>query len=230
MSLSVDDIKTAVTDKLSTEVIDDERLDRFIAAAVRFYSRYNPVIKAAVLDTAATQQDYDVEVDCVQVTDVQWWPYGESMTVMNVGQEYYNALMQPGRALSRADQIIRNEAVILRDDETRAHWMQVGKKIRLWPIPSVTHTEIPYEYTAVHVLDEYGEAYGTIPNEDLEIMRDLTLAEYLQARATEVVLEPNYSEGLQSVRKDFIPQNIASQVARLTSGLIAKYGSTPCQM
>ena len=230
MTLSVDDIKTAVTDKLTTEVIDDVRLDRLIAAAVRFYSRFNPVIKSAVLDAMAAQQDYDTEVDCVLVTDVTWWPNGEPVTTVNVGQEYLNTLLFQGRAPDRADYVVRNEKVILRDDMTKAHWQQIGKKIRLWPIPTADHTSIPYEYTAMHVLDEYGEAYGTVPNEDLEIMRDLTLAEYLEGRATEAALEPDYAEGMQSTKKSFIPQNIASQIARLTSELIAKYGSTPCQM
>jgi len=220
-------IKTAVTDYLTTETISDEKMARLIAAAVRFYSNYNPVYKRHTFTTTPDERLYDLPSDCVMVFNVDYWLSEITSTIND-------------------DSYIRGETSVLTDDSydlfseriirdikrqelitrVRGQWEIENKKLALYPVPS-SAMEVSIDYGALHSLSSGN--YATIPDEDLDIMRDLTLAEILSSRMIEVSIEPDYAEGLQRITKRFIPENAAEVIARLRSKCTMKY-SKPAVM
>ena len=220
--LTLVSIRQAVTDQLTTETIAVATLDRLIAAAVRFYSRYNPAWKYANITTVANQQLYDLPTDCMIVIGLNYWPGEMNAGLVNAGYEW------PTNDITgeEYDQIsLRVIAEIKRGEANRrsGFWRQDGIQLYLSPIPGTAGETIPLVYGALHALDGTGTTYTTIPIQDLEIVRDLTLAEYLEGRRVEFALEPDYAEGLGRIIKHYQPGSLQSVVKDLRSHCINKY-------
>lgn len=219
----IEDIIEAVEDAFTSEALDPGRLERFIAFAVKYYSRYNPYEEADTLSLVVGQQDYDVAADCVLVKDVDYWPAGEVFGVLRTGEE--ELVRGQRRYHFPSDQVIDNIERTALADRQGPRWEQIGsRKVRLYPAPTAADTA-DYQYYAVHTLDAGGDEYPTIPDEDIEIIRDLVLAEVVGSRGLEVTIEPDYAEGLQRVTKGRIPENVRVAVSRLRQGVRDKYGS-----
>ncbi len=219
----ISDITQAVEDMFTTEALDATRLKRLIAIAVKYYSRYNPFEKSATIALVANQQDYDVAADCILIRDVDYWPAGDLAGIMRAGQEYAELVREETRYRFPSDRVIKNIERTSRADRQGVRWEQLGsRKVRLHPAPSAVDT-IDYQYYSVHALTD--SDYTTIPAEDLELIRDLTLAEILSGRGLEYAIEPDYAEGLQRITKSRIPGNVRATVSVLRRGVKDKYGS-----
>lgn len=218
-------IREAVIDRFTTETIETERLNRFIASAVREYSRFNPRILGATMTTIADQATYDLPDACLWVIECYWWPIGELFAELRAGAEQAYVITKPSRLHMPSERIIddiNQEAHISR---LLGHWEQRNDTIVVFPEPTAAADEdLEIVYAAEHVINVGGTGYDTIPDEDLDIIADVTLASYLQARSTEVVLEADYAEGLQRVTKRFIPGNIRATINELRSAMLGKYG------
>jgi len=124
-----------------------------------------------------------------------------------------------------SDRVIENINQSAHIDAILGQWEQRNETLVIYPEPTATGDEdIDIVYAAYHVLNDGASGYDTIPDEDLDIMADVTLALYLRARAAEIALEPDYAEGLQRVTKRNIPGNLRDTVRELRKGLIGKYG------
>jgi len=178
--MKLSDIRQRYRDRFATQPFtgDDTALDRFIAAAVQFYSRYNPVVKSTTITTVSAQQDYDLPSDCVLVVDAMYWPIGELGQQLRVGSELAFLLREPGkiRVHQPSSAIIDDIEYIQYIERTQGKWEQINKQLRLWPEPVEGGTEVDVEYTAEHALSD--SIYATIPDEDLARLRRGPAARY----------------------------------------------------
>jgi hypothetical protein len=127
--------------------------------------------------------------------------------------------------------IERNEIVL----SLRGDWEQVGRMIRLTPVPVVAGVDIPYQYYAGHAVtpntDEPSvDEFATIPDEDLSILVDLMRAEYIEGSGVEMSIEADFSEGSQRETRHTIPENTRAVAENLRNGLRRKYGDGQCAM
>ena len=219
------DIQTAVTDRFTTETIDATKLKRLIAAAVRFYSRYNPYLQQHDFPTVAEQKLYDLPADCIHemVLDVDYWPTGGLSYELSAKQEYETIYQRPASYDLISERVIEDIKQSEHINRVRGDWQIENGQIALWPVPGATSVTVYITYGSTHALTG-GTTYATIPDEDLDIIRDLTIAEILEAKATEFAVEPDYAEGLQRITKRFLPENIDSVVKNLRGKCVQKYG------
>ena len=82
MTLLLTDIQEGVRDRYTSTTITDAKLDRFIASAVRYYSRWNPYIQSTSFSTVIDQQAYNLPAGCVGVLEVLWLPMGMSCSLV----------------------------------------------------------------------------------------------------------------------------------------------------
>ena len=219
-------IRTAVQDRYEIENILIPKLNRLIAAAVRYYSRYNPYVKVTDFDTVNEQRLYDLPSDCMQdyITKVDYWPSGGLSDTLSAAYEYE----RPRRTGSfrydlyseRVIDDIKQQEYIKR---VQGQWEIENNQIALYPVPGATIVEVYVTYGAGHALNEAETAYATIPAEDLDIIRDLTVAEIIEGRRTEASVEPDYAEGMGRQTKRFIPGNVDATVKYLRRKCTDKY-------
>ena len=220
-------IREAVRDVYTTETYTDAQLDRRIASAVRFYSRWNPEIVEYEFDTVADQQYYTLPTACMQdyIERVEYWPTGGISMELNAADEY--AFEDPSDYTydlysERIIDDIKQQQYISR---IVGHYSIDNNQIALWPVPSGGDVTVTVYYGSVHVTSGVDplETYATIPAEDLDIIRDLTLAQIIQGKGVEFSVEPNYAEGLQRTTKSNIPKNVNATVRALRSECQQKY-------
>lgn len=222
MTVSLVQIKQEVADRYEAE-LTDARHSRFIAAAVRYYSRYNPHVKTQSFSTVADQQAYDLPLDCVTVKGVLWLPAGD---VIISGAErlaiHQKQLLEAFNqwALRHIDEIVEDEYHRV----VQGHWEVRNDELVLWPVPSTALHTVSIVYGALHVLNEEGTAYETVPDADIDLVAQLTLAELLLAKYLGVALEPDWAEGLTRVSYRSVPQNAQDAVLMLRRSTQQKYG------
>lgn len=218
-------IREAVTDRFTTETIETERLNRLIAAAVREYSRFNPRIIELAISTVIDQETYDLPDACLWVIECYWWPIGQLFAELRAGAEQTYIMQKPSRVHMPSERIIDDINQEYHIERMMGQWEQRNDTLVIYPDPTAAGDEdLEIVYAAKHVLNDAETGYDTIPSEDLDIVADVTLAIYLQARNTEISLEADYAEGLQRITKRFIPGNLRATVRELRSGLLGKYG------
>ena len=223
------DIQTAVTDRLTTETIVTARLNRFIAAAVREYSRYNPIISSTMLSTVSDQAEYDLSaLNCMQVLECYWWPIGQLFAELRAGAEQAYIMRQPYRYHMPSERVINDINQEAHISRLVGHWeLRNQNTLVIYPTPTAASDEdLEIVYTSAHALNVGGTAYATIPDEDLDILADLTFALYLQARISEAALEPDYAEGLQRITTHFIGPNLQAAIRMLKQGVEGKYSGS----
>lgn len=222
--MEIADITRAVEDRYSTETISPDKMNRHIAAAVRWYSRFNPYIKRGEITTEADQRLYDLPSGCIVVIKVEYWPTGGVSVELSAKHEFETMFRRPAAYDLFSERIIED----IKEDEhikrVRGDWAIENKQIALYPVPSGSSTTVYVDYGATHALNAGATGYDTIPTEDLEIVRDLVVAEIIEGKMTEFSIEPDYSEGLQRETKRFLPGNIAQTISYLRGRCQAKYG------
>jgi len=221
-----DTISVGVQDRLTTESIPETRLRRFMADAIRFYSRYNPYVRQTEFQTVADQRAYAFATYLTgDVTAIFHclWPSEVWSAARNVGSELATLQAEPFSYDQVSLEVIRR---IKRDAfyaRTLGTWEVENQSIVLIPTPGTAGTDVLATYGVVHEENATATGVDTIPTQDLEIMTDLTLAEFYQSRMGEVAIEPDYMEGLQRVTKHYMPGNIAELIRRLRAPCLAKY-------
>lgn len=208
--------------RYTRETLPTSQWEELIARAVRHYSRYNPYETTTTTTTVADQAEYDMPADCLYIRDVQWL-WDTTLRVWDITTDYDG---EPIKATMPSLEIIDdiNEADYVR--RTTGRWRQYrgSQKIVLDPTPTTSGDTVTIFYGAYHVLNDDG--YDTIPDEDLDIVCDLTLYELYGDRGAELALEPNYSTGME--REDF--SHIQEGLARVREELLrraeGRYGGT----
>jgi len=220
-------IREAVRDVYTTETFTDDQLDRRIANAVSWYSRWNPEIVEYAFDTVADQQYYTLPAACMQnyIERVEYWPSGGISLELNAADEYafeYPSEYTYDLYSERIMDDIKQQQYIRR---IIGYYSIDNNQICLRPVPSDSDTEVTIYYGAVHVTSGVGvlETYATIPAEDLGVIRDLTLADIIQGKGVMFSVEPNYAEGLQRTTKSNIPKNVEATVRTLRAECQQKY-------
>ena len=218
--MNISAITTAITDRYGT--VTTAKLERYIAAAVQEYSRYNPRILRTEITTVADQQTYSLStlVGIIGIRDI-YWPSEVAATTLR-----RNTLPEedPYRYHLFSHTVV--------DDIQRQEW---NKRIRgsghyrpatcelyLPDAPAGGET-IVLDYYAAH--QKVSASYPTIPDEDESLIRDLVLAELYEADSFEMAMQPDYKEGQESETFHHITGNLGVVVDRLRSRLARKYGN-----
>lgn len=207
-----------------TEEYTESKLKRYIARAVRYYSRYAARILTATLETIANQQELDLPSGCVLVTDAIWYPGGtwgtweqtEMLTAQALQPEPYQSMVE-----RLAEDIERAES----HRRAQGDWEQRGTKLALFPTPASAGIEVEITYTAHHSVSDDGLEYATVPDEHLNAIVGLTIAEHLQAKAIQRADQTSYAEGVTRVTKGHMPENLSAQVSRLRREALAEIGA-----
>ncbi len=200
------DVENAVIRRFATAPHTDD-LDAATRAAIKFYSRYNPVYVEATLDVVEDTCVYDLPDRFICIAMFDWWPDGE-VTLSGTR----NALW---------DGIYRQSLAELRASEVSPLVRFTSGQIILAATPETSET-VNYAYYGTHELSD-GD-YSTIPSEDLTMVVDLTTAELLYAQGSQAALDPDFSEGLLSIKSRNVSQNVAMYVESLRAGVKVRYG------
>jgi len=223
-------IRQAVRDNYTLETVSTTVLDRRIAAAVREYSRYNPRPIDATFTTIADQAAYtlDVENPVLGVAAVLWFPSGEVYNELKASSEILYLLKQPGHYLLTSHRVIDdiNESAHIAALNGDWEWREGTKEIILNPTPVQSGDTVTVVYWTGHALNEEEDGYDTIPDEDVDIIRDLTVAELLTKAQIEAAATPDYREGAEGVTSHFMGTNLGQAIDRLRGRLIGKYGGS----
>lgn len=218
------DISTAFTDLITTETVVSARLNRFIAKAVDYYSRYNPLITSTTIDIVADTTLYNLPADCLTVISCHWWPMGELFAELRAGAELAFMLDRPARYHLISERIIDDIQQGAYLERVVGYWEQRNRTIYIAPEPNVADTDgLVLLYAAKHSLNDDSDGYDDIPDEDLGILTDLVVAEFLGSKSAEMVWEPDYSEGQSRVTKHFIPRYLREHITTLRNGVRDKY-------
>lgn len=226
MALTLASIQLAVEDRYTIETIPEAKLNRLIAAGVRYYSRWNPYVRITDFDTVADQRLYDLPDNCLQdyVIKVDYWPSGGLSEELNAGYEYISpTIVGPIPYDLYSEPIMADIKQQLYIKRVQGQWEIENGQIALYPVPGAGSVEVYVTYGSGHALNDEETSYTTIPSEDLEIVRDLTVAEIIEGRRTEASVEPDYAEGLGRQTKHFIPGNVDATVKYLRRKCTDKY-------
>ena len=227
--MDLTDIYTAVRDRLTTESFTASQLNKMIAAGVREYSRWNPLMVDYTFQTEAADNEYDLPDDCLFVLDCWWFPSGE---LLDEGEE--EDVLSLGTLTSLSPYNFPSHRVI--DDinkeaanrAARGQWeSEKGSRvIKLFPEPTEAGSDVDIRYASPHVLNEAEDGYDTVPDEDLEILADLVVARHLETRAAEMALEPDYQLAMQRETFRSVPRNAVMMAEQLREGVRQKYGGS----
>ena len=202
-------------------------LNRHIAAAVREYSRWNPRILETTLTTILNTTLYSLASvsNLIGVKDVRYLPEGYN-TESSLLSENVFLSAQPERYHIWSQRVIDDieQAESIGRLAGQWYYRRATNELKLADNPSAGDT-ITLFYYASHVINVGATGYDTIPDDDLDIIIDLTLARIYRGLALTAAGQPDYREGQESESFKNVATNIESEIARLTEGVKAKYGS-----
>jgi hypothetical protein len=225
--MDINDIQQAVQDVFEAAADDPAKLERLIAAAVRYYNRWNPLVRDTTLTTVSGQETYACPDGCTGIVKCVWWPKGEPLYT-------YTGITAASDIPTKYRRILPTERMIdeiNRDFERRSgqgyyEYRANQNELILSPPPSIDGQTIYLTYRSPHALNEDGTGYDTIPEEDLSLLRDLTLAEMLQAQQVDSATDIAWAIGLvQETPQARLPAlRLAIKEYRL--GVANKYGES----
>lgn len=219
--MKVDTIIEAINDSYF-EVIDPLKLKRRIADAVRHYSRFNPAVTTYSFETVYDNAAYELPSDFLAIRDLEYWPSG---IVPGITEIVDTAITQQQSAYSY--DLISEPVISSIKRSQYAKWHMgtatvEGRQLILHPTPTQTGLAVTLKYAAPHKLTDDSD-YETIPEEDLSIIRDLVVADLMEARRVQAAALPDYREGLTEIRRGEVAANVASVVASLRARCSDKY-------
>jgi hypothetical protein len=217
-------IQTAIRDLLTTETITDAKLNRLIAAAVRRYSRYAPKITDYTLTTVGDDATYQMPAGCLGIKNVlypsldvgTYTPYTAQEEILGRNPQDYPLW---GNVI--VDDVNQDE--YLGHSEGKWEYRPADRMLVINPTPGDNSTTVAVEYYTSHSLNTGGTGYDTIPDEDLEVIRDLSLAQYLRGKSVEIAYMPDYKEGLEAVTNHFGVGTIREAIDNLEGQALARY-------
>ena len=217
-------IRTVVRDRWAS--IGITKFARLAASAVRYYSRWNPRVVEATLTTVAGQQFYDLPSGCIGVRRAYWHPSGSPYSTVWANREAIFSLRQPERYFLPSERVIEDINDEAYEHALAGHWefLSGQGQLSITPEPTVAGTEIAIVYYAEHQINDGATGYDTIPDEDLDIMANLVLAQVIEAEVLAASVSPDYAEGLERQTFRFIPGNAGQVVSDLRRSVRGKYG------
>ena len=218
-------IRRAVLDLYTLDTPTATTLNRRIEAAVREYSRYNPLVVDTTLTTVADQAAYAFDDPVNGIRDVIYWANGTYYTVSDEIMDRLR-LNTPYALVSQYTIEDIKEAAHVRGLLGDWEWRNTSGELVLYPTPETSGETVYVTYYAPHALDEEGEGYDTIPDADQDIIAALTIAELLTAKQIEAAGTPDMAEGLERVTTHFMGQSIAQVIHQLRGKVAAKYGGS----
>ena len=213
-------IRAAVT-AVYPEDVTAANSDIATKTAVQRYSGYNPVYYVGSLDLVADTYEYAKPDDMLSLCTTQWWPLEDDnfTAYLNLTS---NAFPPVGRKRQVSMTVINS---IIRGDyfnRTAGEINVRGSYLYVSPTPSAALT-IALVYTKYHVLNDGGTGYDTIPDEDLEIIRDLVMYELLKARSLEAAMTDNYAEASSKTDVRGVIADVRMAQAQLLESVRNKY-------
>ena len=218
-------IRQAITDIYTSETFPTTKLNRFIAQAVDFYSRYNPIPTEYSFTTVQDDNNYDMPAGCIGIQKVLYPAITVSNSSANYGSDFIR-LQQSGLYNEPSLYVIMdiNEGAYVDQYKGHYEYRQVGNDLVIDPTPSAG-TTVNVIYWKKHTLNVGGTGYDNIPDEDLEIIAALTLAHIMEMKAIEASMEPDTKEGLEEIRVHFIQGTAYATVDNLRAKVTEKYGA-----
>ena len=221
MSVSVASLKSRFEQRYHVESYDDAEFLDWLENAVRFYSRYNPLIQTTDVDAVEDQADYSLPADCVMVLDALNVPDSlvGTLSLENLSDRGGLPKTDPARYFAEkmydaVGRLVPNEL-----------WEQRGLTLAfVAPFESSDET-FQVTYTAVHVLtgSAPNQVYATIPTDDFDVLVGLVMADIIESRAVEAATTEDFAEGLGRTTVHFIPGGTTNMTARLRAALTDKY-------
>lgn len=218
-------IRQAIADLYTSETFTATKLNRFIALAVNYYSRYNPIPTDYSFTTVADDNNYDMPTGCIGIQKVIYPAISISNISANYGTDFTRLQHSPvynEPSLYVIGDI--NEGAYI--DQYKGHWeyRAVGNDLIIDPTPAAG-TIVNVTYWKKHTLNGGSTGYDNIPDEDLEIIASLTLAQIMESKALEASLEPDTQEGLEKITVHFIAGTAYSTIDNLRAKVTEKYGA-----
>ena len=217
-------IAEAIQDNPIASAFTIPALYRYIARAMRLYSQWNPLIKDKTLATVIDQKEYTVTATCIGVYRCLWYPGSTITSDLTISQQILASQVYVTNEPSLSVIHDINESESLRRLQGKWEWREANRRLVLEPTPTGSGDDITVTYADQHVLNVGGTGYDTIPDEDLEIVRDLCLAEILDGKAMEFAIQPDYRSGAEQETLHFVPGNARDLAELLRSNLANKYG------
>jgi len=223
MSVAIADARTLFNEMYMIEELTSTQFERWLARAVRYYSRYNPVLVHEDLTTEVGERTYELPDDCMLVKSIMYVP---DPAANEMSMESESLHRKRGVSSNRPSELLIKQVY----DQTgltmpEEVWEVEGANVVFEDGFAAIET-LDIAYYALHVLDEEEEAYETIPAQDIDILVDLVMADILGHRAANMGATEDYDEGLEHIIVSKIVSNTAISVERLRSELIRRYGTT----
>jgi hypothetical protein len=221
------DVKRLV--QYRTGVKPSAQFTDYLAAAISEYSRWNPRILEGTITTIANTSLYSLAslTNLTGIKEVRYFEGGTLDTEYHVTDENIHRASTPERYYLWSQRIIddieENESV--KSLMGHAYYRQATNQLKLANLPSAGGDTITIYYYATHVINVGGTGYDTIPAEDLNIIRDLVLAEFYQDDAFDAAMQPDYKEGQESETFNRVSGNISDVVSRLRASVAIKYSA-----
>jgi len=229
-----DDIRDDLGDTDSADYDwEDTAIKRFIARAVKLYSRHAPYYKDGTLTTVAGQDLYALPNDCVKLVRCD---YRLSTVPWLTGLDEYAGLVSTMFPYWFQDYEFRS-LIIARDKLLQVHnelgrgvWRQItytvsyagGQHVLLYPAPADAGDTIDIRYTCVH--PRQADDYFTIPAADSEDIQKLTVSLILDAKANLLEQQAqDYDAGTTRVRWGGGPAGLRRRAAGLKAEVLARF-------
>jgi len=211
-------IRERFRDRVTNTTYTDAVLDRLIASAVRYYSRFAPRIGTQTIATVKDQSTYSLEDDVGVVSDVEWWPFGKPVSTEITSPVIYSEPAQKYASHAPADRLIDTINRMGAENTLRGEWEQRNRtSLILYPTPEADDLTVTVTYTHDHALNVAGTGYDTIPDRHLDAVVNLTIAEHLAVCATDRANEPDYTAGFSKITKRHLPAALRREVNILRS-------------
>lgn len=208
MSIKEATVTIKVKARFVGEDIADPTMVSAVRAAIKRYSRYNPLLVQDTLSLVDGTAVYELPEGFICMYSFEYWPAGEptvSWTTDSLWDRAYKAALEDAKAAELSPFI-----------------EVVAKQLLVTPTPT-EDTDVEYRYLAAHAVNTGGD-YTTIPSVDEEIIVDLATAEVLTQILPGIALSEDFSEGLLSVRGRDRPANLTDVIRMLRRGVVNKYG------
>ena len=222
-------IRQAVTDRWE-EDIDVAKVNRLIASAVRFYSRFNPRVLELTVTTVANQKEYDLvtlgATGILGIQKVLWYPLGSTSNDMRSSEEYYRLLNEPARYDMPSHMVIDdiNQSAHITNYSGSYRYEEAEGHLTIFPEPVTAGGTFLVRYYASHVITGT-TSYATIPDADLDLIAFVVIADLLDGKSFAAAGSPDYTEGLEKVSFSKMVDGSAMRAEELRGRVALKYGS-----
>ena len=183
--------------------LTEAQIDAAIAAAVRFYSRYNPRFIRSTLSLVVDTVVYDLPDDFLVLGWLEWWPGGEPSSTSPKTNELWDATYAVLVDTAKSTRL--------------SPYVHVAGQQLILDTDPISAENVEYAYYGVQTLD-------TMSSADTDILVKLAIAEVLLSKSPEFSVTPDTVEGLTSFQFYRVPMNAAQAASILRQEVKAKYG------